>query len=374
MSSKSKFWSSLPLAEGKDEKEGIISLKQPFDFPFDKIVISETMIGKIITDQEITRDDLHFILENGTTDNGNSFVIDPKLSSHNVVVKLFDQTNQMLGFIFSIPCTLSLKKKDDSEMIESSLTTFLSVSEKHRSKELAKYLIAGAIDYGYRHSIYTGYHFIRNPKTPNNLLVMNYYRPLQPEMAIEFGYEVPSLSYRGTSYSLDHSPTPKQLSHLEKDYSASLYPEYIMKKTEFSDLAFLQMHNRKLSVAFSAIRFEQMKDTFEFYTFWKGREIVGLVIYKTMVLHVARIQKGCPNASIVLLEMKEKDSVPILSNLFRHLQSRRFVVMNGVILGTLSDVKLRDRFGFVTCGIQYLDFYNLSVKLKDPSRINLLYL
>ena len=161
----STFWSSLPIAENDSSPEGIISRKPPFQLSLARVKIDDNKIGKIIVDEEITKEDMYFILENGTSSSGNSFLLDPKLGKNNVIVKLKDEKETLLGFIFSIPCSLFLKKKDGDEIIDTGMTTHLSVSNQYRNKELAKYLIAGVIDYGFHHSIYTGYHFIENPKS-----------------------------------------------------------------------------------------------------------------------------------------------------------------------------------------------------------------
>lgn len=371
----STFWSSLPIAENDSSPEGIISRKPPFQLSLARVKIDDNKIGKIIVDEEITKEDMYFILENGTSSSGNSFLLDPKLGKNNVIVKLKDEKETLLGFIFSIPCSLFLKKKDGDEIIDTGMTTHLSVSNQYRNKELAKYLIAGVIDYGFHHSIYTGYHFIENPKSASNILVMNYYRPLNIESAIEYGYQIPSMKDKDVFYSLEKYPSEKQLRKLIEEYSVAEYSEYEMRPSTFSDLSFLQSRERKISMVFSPTRFEELKHSLTFYTFWKGSRIVGLVIYKTMILHIGKIQKSCPIAQIGLLEMNEKYCVPILSNLFCHLNEKRYAIVSGVQFGELTSVSLRNRFGFITCGIQYLDFYNLKISMKqNPAKLNLLYL
>ena len=67
------------------------------------------------------------------------------------------------------------KKLESESIIESGMTTHLCVSAKQRHKDIAKYVISTVIDYGYNHKIYTGYHYIREPKTASNILVFNYY-------------------------------------------------------------------------------------------------------------------------------------------------------------------------------------------------------
>lgn len=382
MHSGSKFWSTLPVAKKKLEYEGIISKEKPFILPYKGIKIDEdTIIDIHLNSGPIIKEDIYFVLENGIAPSGNSFIIDPMIYSDNVVVKLTDQKDNILGFGISIPCTLYIQGSPktgglEENEIESGMTTHLCISAKHRHKDLAKYVISTVIDYGYNHKIYTGYHYIREPKTASNILVFNYYRPLHIENAIHFGYEIPRM-YRDEKYNLDNLPNKKQLKFLEKEYkipSELDYENYVLTSSDFDDLRFFQSQGRKLSVIFSALRFEQLKRQFDFCTIRKGKEIVGVVMFKTLILHVGRLGKGCPTAQVCLLEMEPLYKDKVMNKIIGYFKDKNYVVMSGVYFGELTDEKFRKSCGMVTCGIQYLDFYNLNVDLKrDASDVNVIY-
>jgi len=306
MHSGSKFWSTLPIPKKKIKEEGILSKDKPFELFKNNIKIEDDLIINIDINKEIEKEDIYFILENSISSSGNSFILDPKINVDNITVKITDNNNKILGFGLSIPCTLCLSNEEnEDEHIESGMTTHLCVSMKHRYKELARYVISGIIDYGYKNSIYTGYHYILSPKTAANLMVFNYYRPLNLELAIQFGYEVPMLK-NDEKFNLDNVPNEKQLAHLESEYK--VYGNYncTINNSEFNDLRFFQSTGRKLSIIFSAIRFEQLNKHFVFITIRKGGKIIGVAMYKTMIVHIGKIEKGCPTAQICLLEI-DKD-------------------------------------------------------------------
>ena len=58
MNSGSKFWSNLPISKKKTSEEGIISLEKPFD-------IEKNTEINIVTNEEISKEELMFVLENG---------------------------------------------------------------------------------------------------------------------------------------------------------------------------------------------------------------------------------------------------------------------------------------------------------------------
>ena len=207
-------------------------------------------------------------------------------------------------------------------------------------------------------------------------MIYNYYRPLLIENVIQYGYEVPWLKDRfKLAASLLNEVHSKELIKLQDEYAVSKYTDFILEPSIFSDLQFLQTCKRKLTIKLTEEEFNRLKQSIDWYTIKLKNKIVGIFAYKTMVMHVAKIQKGCPIGRVVLLEMKEKFSEAVLSKCIYHLQEKRYSVMAGVCFGELSNEKLRKKFGFVLCGTQYLDFYNLQIKLKkDASDSNLLYI
>jgi hypothetical protein len=365
MNSGSKFWSNLSISKKKSSDEGILSYEKPFDLEHDNTY-------SIITNEEISKQELMFVLEHGVGGSGNSMLIDPKLSDCSIVIKIQDQEKKIYGFCISIKCSLFLQLKDDFEIIESGMTSHLCIHKDHRSKSLASYVIYGVIDEGFKNKIYTGYHYIDTPKSASNLKVFNYYRPLNIKKSLENGYQINSLSKSGVSFYLDE-PTEKQMKVLERDYNVSSYESYSLIPSDYEDLGFLQKQNRKLTLIFSAVHFEELKKNFQFFTVKKGEEVIGIVIYKTLLVHIGKLQKVSANAQICLLEMEKEYSHVVLSKIIHHLTERKFITMSGVCFGEMNNEKLRKKFGFVTSGFQYLDFYNLHVKLKDSYDVNLLY-
>jgi hypothetical protein len=315
------------------------------------------------------------MLEHGMGASGNSIMIDPRLKDHSIVVKLINKdTKDIYGFCLSIKCTLYLQRSDSYKIIASGMTSHLCIHRSHRSKELAKYVIAGVIDEGFKNDILTGYHFIDEPKTESNIKIYNYYRPLNIMTSLESGYQVNSIKKPSNSFYLDNLPSKTQLKDLENEYSTSgAYESYSFEHSVFEDLQFLQQRKRKLSLLFSVMEFEKLNKMFHFYTVKDKHKIIGFVIYKLLLVHIGKLGKVCSNAQICLLEMKHDSSHIVLSKLIGHLQKNQFIVMTGACFGELCDEKLRKNFGFVTSGYQYLDFYNLNVKLKDSKDVNLLY-
>lgn len=374
----SKFWSTLPISKDPENMEGIIDYKKVLQFVYKNIKIDDETIIQIDIDKEVGKEELYFVLENGLSSSGNSYILDPKLCKDNITIKIKHQfDNTMLGFMISIPHTIYIQYNEfNSEDIKTALTTHLCVSLKHRNKEIAKYLIAAAIDTGFSKNILTGYHYILNPKSESNILVYNYYRPLLIENSIQYGYEVPWIKDRfKLPGSLNNELTVKEITKLQEEYNVSRYPDFTIEPSIFSDLEFLQKCKRKVCVKVTEDDFDHLKECIEWYSIKLKGKIVGIFVYKTMVMHVAKIQKGCPIGRIVLLEMKDKFSEAVLSKCISHLQEKRYSVMAGVCFGELSNERLRKKMGFVLCGTQYLDFYNLQIKLKkDASDSNLLYI
>ena len=373
MNSGSKFWSNLPISKKKNNDEGIISLKKPFD-------IEKNSEINIITNEEISKEELMFVLENGFGASGNSMLIDPRLNSCSVVVKIKDSLEKIYGFCISIKCSLYLQLKNGFEIIESGMTSHLCIDKDHRNKAYASYVIYGVIDEGFKNKIYTGYHYIDSPKSTSNLKVFNYYRPLNIKKSLENGYQIVSLSKSNLSFYMDDVPNEKQLKNLENDYSTSSYDSYNISPTEYEDLSFLQSEssgNRKLTLIFSAVQFELFKKQFQFFTIFNSKngekEIIGIVIYKLLLIHIGKLGKVSPNAQICLLEMNQNYTNVVISKLINHLKDKNFITMSGVCFGEMSNEKLRKKYGFVTSGYQYLDFYNLNVNLKDTNDANLLY-
>jgi hypothetical protein len=278
--------------------------------------------------------------------------------------------------MLSIPHSLQLEINGMTESISTVMSTHLCASLKYRNKEIAKYLIGAAIDTSFSRNILTGYHYILNPKSESNILICNYYRPLLVENAIQYGYEVPFLKDKfKLPGSLVNELHNKELSKLQSEYDVNRWSDFYIQSSVFSDLEFLQKCKRKLSIKLTEEEFNRLCGVIEWNTIKHRDKIIGIFAYKTMVMHVSKIQKGCPIGRVVLLEMKEKYSEAVISKCIKLLQEKRYSVMAGCCFGELSNEKLRKKLGFIVCGTQYLDFYNLNVVLKkDASDVNLLYI
>jgi hypothetical protein len=99
INSGSKFWSNLPISKKKSSNEGIISKEKPFE-------IENNSEINIITNEEISKEELMFVLENGYGASGNSMLIDPKLNSCSIFSIngcLFSSNFNLLLSIFLCP-------------------------------------------------------------------------------------------------------------------------------------------------------------------------------------------------------------------------------------------------------------------------------
>ena len=109
----SKFWSTLPISMKKDElSEGIIEKGKAVRFVYEGLKIDDNLVAKVETNFSLGKDELYFVLENGISSSGNSYILDPKLSKNNITVKLVEQYNpsSILGFIISVPHSIQLQK------------------------------------------------------------------------------------------------------------------------------------------------------------------------------------------------------------------------------------------------------------------------
>jgi len=343
----SDFWKFLT----KDtNKEGIISKDKPFEFEYNDIKLDEETYVNIYTNEKIDQEVLKFVVENGLSSSGNSYLINPKTSNENVNVIIKNRdTNEILGFAFSITNNLRLNE----EKIESGLTTNLCVSLKHRKKDLAKLIISSIIDYGYKNSIYTGYHFIGEPRTESNIMVYNYFRPLNIQYAVECGYQIP-----------------------ERDYTLKNSSDYSIKKSQYSDFELCNKVNRYLTLNLSEEQFNNQFTDSECLTITYKGKVVGVCIIKTILLRIGKLNKVCPIARAVFIESKNKHIHNTFSQLINYLIGmKKHVVLSGVCMGNLSNSSIRNQLGMIISGKSYLDFYNIHIdnENKNIENINLMY-
>jgi hypothetical protein len=99
------------------------------------------LLDQIDVDKEVGKEELYFVLENGLSSSGNSYILDPKLCKNNMTFAIKHQfNNSMLGFMISIPHSIHIDYDEfRNETIQTVMSTHLCVSLKHRQKEIAKY-------------------------------------------------------------------------------------------------------------------------------------------------------------------------------------------------------------------------------------------
>lgn len=382
----SKFWSKLSISKSQ-LTEGIISKNEPISLHTDDNM-------KVLINENYSVADMKFVLNHSTSVSGNSQILDSNLYNHNINIKIVNvqKLDELYGFILSLPHTIRLKKSncDDYEIIDTVVTTNLCVHKEHRSKNLAAHLILGVIQYGFTKSIFTGYHYIKEPKSESSLKIFNYYRPLNATACLDVGYEIPSFRIKDYILRKDFSTpettslyTNEQLLNIENEYKIHCdISKYNITDSVFEDLKYLQNNDRKLSVVIDEERFNFMKTNgFKFktiknmkYEFAGKSFIVGLYIYKNRILYIGKSKKSLNTASMVLIEVSQNNTYQIMNTIFENLSNEGYIIMTGSLFGNICDNTLRKQLSMVICGYQYLDFYNLHiVHNNDVSKINLLY-
>lgn len=347
----SKLWENFP----KDSNhEGIISLINTYDFN-DNIDIDESLKIKINTNNEINQDVLLFIIQNGLSSSGNSYILNPKTVINNVNIQIINKiTKEILGFVLSIPNTIKLNGVN----IESGLTTNRCVSLQHRNKKLGEFLILGVINYGKINKIFTGYHYISEPKTPSAIEVLNFFRPLNVDLCKQCGYIFP-----------------------EKDYILNDFSDYTIKESIYENFSSLIEQSSKLNrILISNITKEEYNkhfNNFEFLSVLNKGKLIGVCIYKTVLLKIGKVNKICPVARLVFMECFEKHTQQVMTKIINYLVERKkHIVLSGVCFGNLTDESIRNKLGFSLSGKSYLDFYNLHINKENclANKVNLLYL
>jgi hypothetical protein len=383
----SNFWSKLSISK-PELPEGILSKNIPLN-----LTLNDSM--KLLTNSDYNASIMKFVLTHSASlISGNSHICDQKLFSHNTNIQIIDKENPSTyyGFILSVPHVVRLKTKDDFESIHTVVTTDLCVHKEHRNKNLASHLILGVIQWGFSNNIYTGYHYIKDSKSASALKIYNYYRPLNIQVCLESGYEIPSFRVKdfilrssASGESETASYTREQLLKIEPEYKINSQDisKYNITDSEFKDLTYLQNQDRKLSVVIDEERFNFMKSNgFKFKTIkqsFKSKSgtkdiIVGLFIYKNRILYISKSKKSLNTASSVLIEVSQNNTFEIMHSILNYLSEEGYAIMTGSLFGNLSDNTLRKQLSMVKSGYQYLDFYNLHVEHNnDVSKINLLY-
>lgn len=346
----SGFWDKLPKGNGT---EGIISRDKLFDFESKNLKIDEGLSVNLEINNELNQDTILFVVNNGLSPSGNSYILNPRSVKDrvNTIIKN-SETAEILGFILSIPNTLKM----NGSLIRSGLTTNNCVSLKYRHKNLSSTLISSVIDYGFKNEIYTGYHFISQPRTESAIEVLNYFRPLNIKLSRECGYMFP-----------------------EKNYSIRDDNDYKIINVKYDDLV-LMFNNaelkKHLNLYLSREEYLNLMIDSEIKGITYKSKLIGFFIFKSILLKIAKTNKICPIARLVYSDCIPFHSEKFISKIINHLiDSKKYIVMSGVCLGILSDEELRDKVGICISGKSYLDFYNLHIHKEfcNPRDINLLY-
>jgi hypothetical protein len=262
------------------------------------------------------------------------------------------------------------------------MTTDLCVYQSLRKKYIAALLIEGVIHEGYKNEIFTGYHYIKEPKSEANVQIFNYYRPLDTELALEHGFEIPSFRIKDYKLKKNFDTTIQDYSihdimKISKEYIIPENNDYVIYDSLYEDLSYLTYQNRKMYVYFTNEKMNQMKENgFIFKTVQsvKTKKISGIFVYKTKILNINKSQKGCPVAAMVLMEVSPHKTEKVTLAIFEYLKNQKYVTCSGSLFGNLTDNTVRKRLSIVISGYQYLDFYNLHVHVENKaSNINLLY-
>jgi hypothetical protein len=341
------LWSYLPSGE-KLEYQGILSKDKPFDFERKNVKVSDSIITDITINCPITKEMLMFVFENGLSSSGNSYVLNPRTLINRIYTYM-----PLLGFALSIPH----KIKVENESYATALTTYLTVSLKNRKEGIAAYLIKSIIYHGWENSIYTGYHYISEPRTNSNVMVYTYFRVLNTHKASIAGYQI---DYEKEKFSQ------------VKDNS-----DYTIRETLYEDFeSLLSKTNRKVNIDLSQEDYTNLKQDCIFMTVMKRNKITGIIGIKSVLLHVGKVKELCNVARVVYLETLDRHAYHSIAKMIHYFSDKEYAVMSGVCFGELNNSHIKKSLGFATTGKLYLDFYNLSLKEynRNASEINLLYI
>lgn len=346
----SKTWLSMPLNDNL-EYEGLLSKDKPFDFIHENIKINENLSINIHVNKPVTKEIFIFIFENGISQSGNSYIVNPKtlLSRAFSYITSSKDKNNYLGFVLSVPHRIKIGKNQ----IDSGLTTHLTTSLKHRKEGIAGYLIKSIIYHGWENNIYSGYHFINEPRTPANVLVYSFFRPLNVNTAKDSGYQFDEESL---------------VSRDNMDYN--------IRPSEYEDLTLIPKIKRNINIDLTETEYNNLKQDCIFYTITYKNKVVGIICIKPVALYIAKTKKICNIARMVYFEAIEKHSYHVFEKCINYLSNKEYAVLSGVLFGDLNNGHLRKNLGLVVSGKLFLDFYNINItdRNKNSSEINLLYI
>jgi len=335
---------------GQGEYEGIISKDEPKKYSKENLEINEELMINTVTNGIIKKELFRFIYDNGLSTSGNSYLVHPNTLLNRVYTYLLDtnKIDEYLGFAVSIPHSI----KFNNEIIETGLTTYLTVSLKYRKLGLARYLISDIINYGWDNNIYTGYHYVSEAKTSSNILVYSYFRPLNINKALEAGYQ----------FNPDNMKLPSS-------------SDYTIRQSVIGDFELLNKINRKINIYLTEKTFNNLLQDCKFYTTMRRDKVTGIIGIKPVLLRVGRTNTLCNIARVVYLETLDRHVYQSLVTMINHLSSGEYTVMSGVCFGNLVNENIKYSVGMITSGKLYLDFYNLSLKEenKHSGDINMLY-
>lgn len=145
----------------------------------------------------IKDDIIKFILDNDTTDSGNTTELSltsfNRLLSTPLIISVLYHDSKIIGTMFSIILRASYKSNLD---VLTSYTTFLCISPHFRNQGLAMILIRSTMKEGFRHDIHHGYYMTPDIHHPINTKIDSWYRPINIKKCTSAGFVIQSFSNR----------------------------------------------------------------------------------------------------------------------------------------------------------------------------------
>lgn len=289
-----------------------------------------------------------FIFEHGVSKAGNTYLLSKDTFKNRIVCQLKDG-EEYLVFSLAIPHTISLMKNK----FKTCLTTLRTVNANHRNEKLSRKIIEGLVSYSSSIGIFTGYHYIFEPRLKSNIPIQAFFRSLNNEKAREAGYEI-----EGYDFAV---PEPTQIS---------------ISPITFEEFDECNFDNRKLTIKLEESEFDNLSFDCEIVKFEKSKKIIGVAIFKPVILYIGKTKNSVKIVRLVYFECIDKFDYLILSKLINYLQQKNFTVLSGLAVGVLSDDNLRRKLGMVTSGKMYLDFHNISAEetVTSAKDVSLLYM
>jgi hypothetical protein len=276
------------------------------------------------------------------------------------------ETNKQIGFICTVPHTISIESKE----ILTCVTTFLALNKEHRKAKISEYLINKLMSFGASKGVNCGYYFSSKPRSRSAVTLKGWYRPLNVIEADKNGYNI---------------ILPKSASKISNKVMAAIKFYQCESKVSSSKTTMVDINNlykRSVSLSMNDFEFTVLnKGTLKWMTY--SDDDGGIV---TCVTPYEILQPGGNVIKVCLLVycetlyredydlMKMKD---YLDSLFFDLSVDGYYAVHGCNMGPL-DYNSSHMFGpllAIESSTTFLDFYNLrTLRSKKIRDVNLLYM